>query len=128
MPENSMFYVNSLFSLLRPLKVVIWGGWSRLSLILAYIAKQNDIPFVFAEWGWVPGTIQFDPAGIAGNSVYAKNYRLKEYIGKYKETDLYERICGATGDFTLAGYLETVNGNGDKIRRVHWNGRERNGD
>ena len=42
------------------------------------------------------------------------------YIGNQKVTlhdNLYERICGATGDFTLAGYLETVNGNGDKIRR-----------
>ena len=42
------------------------------------------------------------------------------YIGNQKVTlhdNLYERICGSTGDFTLAGYLETVNGNGDKIRR-----------
>ena len=42
------------------------------------------------------------------------------YIGNQKVTlrdNIYERICGATGDFTLAGYLETVNGNGDKIRR-----------
>ena len=42
------------------------------------------------------------------------------YIGNQKVTlhdNLYERICGATGDFTLAGYLETVNGNGDKVRR-----------
>ncbi len=42
------------------------------------------------------------------------------YIGNQKMTlqdNLYERICGATGDFTLAGYLETVNGNGERIRR-----------
>ena len=42
------------------------------------------------------------------------------YIGNQKVTlrdNLYERICGATGDFTLAGHIETVNGNGDKIRR-----------
>jgi gliding motility-associated protein GldM len=42
------------------------------------------------------------------------------YIGNQKVTlhdNLYERICTATGDFTLAGYMETVNGNGDKIRR-----------
>jgi gliding motility-associated protein GldM len=42
------------------------------------------------------------------------------YIGNQKVTlrdNLYERICGATGDFTLAGYMETVNGNGEKIRR-----------
>ena len=42
------------------------------------------------------------------------------YIGNQKVTlhdNLYERICGSTGDFTLAGYLETVNGNGERIRR-----------
>ena len=42
------------------------------------------------------------------------------YIGNQKVTlkdNLYERICGSTGDFTLAGYIETFNGNGDKIRR-----------
>ncbi len=42
------------------------------------------------------------------------------YIGNQKVTlrdNLYERICGATGDFTLTGHIETVNGNGDKIRR-----------
>ena len=42
------------------------------------------------------------------------------YIGGQKvslKDGVYERICGSTGDFTLAGYMETVNGNGDKIRR-----------
>ena len=42
------------------------------------------------------------------------------YIGNQKvalRDNVYERICNATGDFTLAGYLETVNGNGDIIRR-----------
>ena len=42
------------------------------------------------------------------------------YIGNQKvslKDNIYERVCGATGDFTLAGYMETVNGNGDKVRR-----------
>ena len=42
------------------------------------------------------------------------------YIGGRKMTlrdNTYELVCGRTGDFTLAGYIETVNGNGDKIRR-----------
>ena len=30
---------------------------------------------------------------------------------------LYETVCGRTGDFTLAGYLEVMNSNGDRIRR-----------
>jgi len=42
------------------------------------------------------------------------------FIGNQKvnlKDNLYERICGSTGDFTLAGYIETVNGNGDRVRR-----------
>ena len=42
------------------------------------------------------------------------------YIGNQKVTlrdNIYERICGSTGDFTLSGHIETVNGNGDKIKR-----------
>lgn len=42
------------------------------------------------------------------------------YIGGQKvnlKDALYETVCGRTGDFTLKGYMETVNGNGDRIRR-----------
>ena len=42
------------------------------------------------------------------------------YIGNQKvslNNGLYETTCNRTGDFTLAGYMETVNGNGDHIRR-----------
>ena len=42
------------------------------------------------------------------------------YIGGQKMdlTDgLYETYCSRTGDFTLNGYIETTNGNGDRIRR-----------
>ena len=42
------------------------------------------------------------------------------YIGNQKVTlrdNLYERICSSTGDFTLAGYIETFNGSGDRVRR-----------
>ena len=42
------------------------------------------------------------------------------YIGNQKmnlTNGIYETICGRTGDFTLSGHIETVNGNGDKIRR-----------
>ena len=42
------------------------------------------------------------------------------YIGNQKvdlRDGIYETVCGRTGDFTLAGYMETVNGNGDRVRR-----------
>ena len=43
------------------------------------------------------------------------------YIGNTKvnlKDNIYETVCGKTGDFTLAGFIETINGNGDKIRRA----------
>lgn len=42
------------------------------------------------------------------------------YIGDRKvnlTNGLYETICGSTGDFTLAGHIEMVNGGGERIRR-----------
>ena len=42
------------------------------------------------------------------------------FIGGQKvnlQNGLYETVCGKTGDFTLKGYMEMVNGNGDRIRR-----------
>ena len=42
------------------------------------------------------------------------------YIGDRKvelPDNVYETVCSRTGDFTLAGYIQTINGNGDPIRR-----------
>ena len=42
------------------------------------------------------------------------------FIGGQKlnlQNGLYETVCGKTGDFTLKGYMEMVNGNGERIRR-----------
>ncbi len=42
------------------------------------------------------------------------------YIGNRKvslNNGLYETVCGHTGDFTLGGYIEMVNGSGERIRR-----------
>ncbi len=42
------------------------------------------------------------------------------YIGNRKvslNNGLYETVCGRTGDFTLGGYIEMVNGSGERIRR-----------
>lgn len=42
------------------------------------------------------------------------------YIGERKvnlTNGLYETVCGSTGDFTLAGHIEMVNGGGERIRR-----------
>ncbi len=42
------------------------------------------------------------------------------YIGNRKvslNNGLYETVCGRIGDFTLGGYIEMVNGSGERIRR-----------
>ena len=42
------------------------------------------------------------------------------YIGDRKvdlPDNIYETVCSRTGDFTLAGYIQTINGNGEPIRR-----------
>lgn len=42
------------------------------------------------------------------------------YIGERKVNlpgGLYETVCGSTGDFTLAGHIEMVNGSGERVRR-----------
>ena len=42
------------------------------------------------------------------------------YIGDRKvdlPDNIYETVCSRTGDFTLSGYIQTINGNGDPIRR-----------
>ena len=42
------------------------------------------------------------------------------YIGGQKvdlPNNIYETTCSRTGDFTLSGYIQTINGNGDPIRR-----------
>ena len=31
--------------------------------------------------------------------------------------NVYETVCSRTGDFTLSGFIQTINGNGDPIRR-----------
>lgn len=39
--------------------------------------------------------------------------------GKEFKSDkgIYETVCGSTGDFSLKGYIEMINGNGDKVKR-----------
>ena len=67
------WYYKQVISILEPSKIIIWGGWTRESYILAELAKRNNIPYGFMEFGWIPGTYQFDRRGIAGQSEYAVN-------------------------------------------------------
>ena len=85
------WYYKQVISILEPSQIIIWGGWTRESYILAELAKRNNIPYGFMEFGWIPGTYQFDRRGIAGQSEYAVNSDsiLKRPVG-YKSKEIKE--------------------------------------
>lgn len=64
-------YAKELINILNPKLIFIWGGWRRYSFILSKIATIKNIPHGFMEYGWLPGTFQFDPCGIAGQGICA---------------------------------------------------------
>lgn len=65
------WFYKSIFSILQPSKVIIWGGWTRECYIMCELAKRNKVPYGFMEHGVIPGTMLFDRRGIAGQSEYA---------------------------------------------------------
>ena len=84
---NMYYYYKSIIELIRPFKVIIWSNWNRESYILGHLAEIYGIPCGYMEYGWVPGTYQIDPRGIAGQSEYAVNPMMFE---KMKVDDIYD--------------------------------------
>lgn len=66
-------YLKTILKLLQVQGVVLWGGWSGVNYLLEAAATSLGIKAGYMEYGWIPGTIQFDPSGIAGQSEYAKD-------------------------------------------------------
>ena len=64
-------YYREVFRILKPSRVIIWGCFSRECFLLEHLSGINHIPYGFMEYGWIPGTYQFDRFGIAGRSEYA---------------------------------------------------------
>ncbi len=71
--ESIYLYYREIVNLLEPKAIVIWGGWQREAYILKHLAEIRNIPYGFMEHGWIPGTLQFDKGGIAGQSEYVRN-------------------------------------------------------
>ena len=101
-------YLKQIIKIIKPQKVVIWGGWTRTSYLLAAIAQKEKIKYGFMEYGWIPGTFQFDKCGIAGQSEYAisnkgfSNYKKQidhDKINKVKEYIIKNKID--TGIFKI---------------------------
>lgn len=55
-----------------PEKILVWGGWSKDFYYLKHIMEARNIEYRVLEHGSIPGTIQADPFGIMGQSVYGK--------------------------------------------------------
>ena len=71
MTAKIYLYYKKLFEIFQPKEVIIWGGWARVSYILAELSKRNNISVRFMEHGWIPGTYQLERGGIGGESEYA---------------------------------------------------------
>lgn len=115
------FYLEML-NVLKPEKVIMWGGWSITNYIVESIAKKKGIPYGYMEHGWLPGTYQVDPKGIMGQSEYAGSLEIqqcKDFVeDKYdieqikhfiKDTQLDTRIFQETKEDNRA--LENIDHN-----------------
>lgn len=74
------YYYKSIIKIIKPSKIVIWSNWNNVSYILGHLAQIYNIPCGYMEYGWIPGTYQVDPRGIAGQSEYAANPQMFENI------------------------------------------------
>lgn len=77
---NLYYYYKSIIEIIKPSKIIIWGNWNRESYMWDYLSDIYNIPHGYMEYGWIPGTYQVDPRGIAGQSEYAVNPHLFKNI------------------------------------------------
>ncbi len=86
-------YYRAVIIVLKPCKILIWGNWTRESYILGHLADIYGIKHGYMEHGWIPGTTQFDPQGIAGQGIYAvKPDVLDEIVITQKEIMEIQKI------------------------------------
>ena len=94
------WYCKRIFDVLNPKEVIIWGEWTRLSYILQKISESRNISYGFMEYGWIPGTFQFEHGGLAGQSEYAicpeklLNMEVKSNITDIREIRKYIQKTG----------------------------------
>lgn len=65
-------YLKNIIATFKPRNMIIWGCWGYNSYMLGHICEMHHIPCGYMEHGWLPGTYQFDPKGIAGQSECAR--------------------------------------------------------
>ncbi|MCI8708993.1 MAG: hypothetical protein HFG98_05550 [Dorea sp.] len=81
------YYYKIILKQLKPSKIIFWSNWNIESYIVGHLADAYNIPCGFMEYGWLPGTYQVDPRGIAGQSEYAVNPRMFETL---EVTNIYD--------------------------------------
>lgn len=99
--ESIYYYYREIINLLEPKGIVIWGGWQREAYILKHFAEKNNVPYGFMEHGWVPGTVQFDKGGIAGQSEYVRNPDAMENRSTHISSEEVRHICKFVTDLKL---------------------------
>lgn len=97
-------YYDNIIKMLHPAEIIIWSGWSRECYILGHIAEVRGIPYGYMEYGWIPGTYQFDLRGIAGQGEYAvKQDALEKIIVSVEDISKLQQIK----DYVIENRLDT---------------------
>ncbi len=84
-----MKFYKRLLAIIKPSKILIGTDLKPEWRILYYLAKEQGIPGIFWEYGWIPGTLQFENNGSAGRSLLAKD---GEYYNKLRNIYSNETI------------------------------------
>ena len=85
-------HLEILCDLLKPIKLLIWGGWTEATFFLRDLATDRGLGYAHFEHGFIPGTIQCDKEGIAG---YGEVVNHAGYFRKYpvlSNIELFNRV------------------------------------
>ncbi len=66
-------FYKEVLTILQPKKILIGTDLRPEYRLLLYCANKMNIPSLFWEYGWIPGTIMFEQWGNAGRSRFAKD-------------------------------------------------------
>lgn len=108
-------YLKNIISILKPRNMIIWGCWAYNSYMLGHICKMSQIPCGYMEHGWIPGTYQFDPMGIAGQSGCAKQPNPEIDFDRFKIKKIKKYIIDSKLD---SGFFQFNPTDEEKFRSI----------
>lgn len=77
---------------LSPSKIIVGTDIKQEYAILALVARRMGIPFIFWEYGWIPGTYIFEKDGSAGRSRLANDECVINNMTNHLKLNEIERI------------------------------------